>query len=191
MPRNSAEKHSYFIKDKAGFYYITKDIYSKRGLLLIRKGQKVSPKTMSKLIRLKFQNPEILNDRYDINNPTFFPDDQPSDILNSDSRQKNIFTSSNLPEDIFTSNIQQRDTCTLNSQPEAIFTPRSRKRDILTPATKKFGEKMNIKDYYILEKPNKVLSNIIFESKSKPWWIYVNALPITLTGYIHIPLMLP
>ena len=35
---------------------------------------------------------------------------------------------------------------------------------------------MNIRDSRILEKPNEILINIIFESQNKPWWIYVNAL---------------
>lgn len=39
-----------------------------------------------------------------------------------------------------------------------------------------FGEKMNIRDDRVLKYPDKVLSTIIFESKTKPWWIYVNAL---------------
>ena len=39
-----------------------------------------------------------------------------------------------------------------------------------------FRERMNVRDDRVLEYPNKVLSIIIFESKTKPWWIYVNAL---------------
>lgn len=42
------------------------------------------------------------------------------------------------------------------------------------------AEKMNIRDDHVLEYPNKVLSTIIFKSKTKPWWIYVN----TLSNYI-------
>ncbi|MGI6733294.1 MAG: HD-GYP domain-containing protein [Anaerovoracaceae bacterium] len=126
MAKYSAEKHyKYFTKDKSG-YYITKDIYNKRGMLLIRKGQKVSSKVMSKLMRLKNHDPEILDDRHDIQG--------------------------------------------------AVFDPDNKQRDILTPTTKEFGAKMNISDYHILEKPNKVLNTIIFESKTEPWWIYVNAL---------------
>ena len=37
-------------------------------------------------------------------------------------------------------------------------------------------ERMNIRDDHALEYPNKVLSTIIFECKTMPWWIYVNAL---------------
>lgn len=47
---------------------------------------------------------------------------------------------------------------------------------VLTPVTKEFVERMSIHDSRILEKPNDILINIIFESKTKPWWIYVNAL---------------
>ncbi|WP_434510138.1 HD-GYP domain-containing protein [Desulfitobacterium sp. AusDCA] len=38
------------------------------------------------------------------------------------------------------------------------------------------GERMNIRNDRVLEYSNKVLSNVIFGSKTKPWWIYVNAL---------------
>ncbi len=47
---------------------------------------------------------------------------------------------------------------------------------VLTPAAREFAERISIRDNRILEKPNKVLINIIFESKTKPWWIHVNAL---------------
>jgi len=56
-----------------------------------------------------------------------------------------------------------------------IFTPND-SYSALTSVTRKFAEKMNICDNSILEKPNKMLINIIFESRNKPWWIYVNAL---------------
>ena len=47
---------------------------------------------------------------------------------------------------------------------------------VTSPIAQAFGEKMNIRDDRVLKYPNKVLSTIIFESKTKPWWIYVNAL---------------
>ena len=39
-----------------------------------------------------------------------------------------------------------------------------------------FVTRKNIKDPKLLDKPAGILSKIIFESKSEPWWIYVNAL---------------
>ncbi|MGE5613142.1 MAG: HD-GYP domain-containing protein, partial [Bacillota bacterium] len=36
--------------------------------------------------------------------------------------------------------------------------------------------KMNIHGDRVLELPNKVLNKILFDSKTEPWWIYVNAL---------------
>lgn len=39
-----------------------------------------------------------------------------------------------------------------------------------------FGGRKKIRNNRSLEYPNKVLSTIIFESKTSPWWIYVNAL---------------
>jgi len=47
---------------------------------------------------------------------------------------------------------------------------------VTSPIAQAFGERMNICDDRVLKYPNKVLSTIIFESKTKPWWIYVNAL---------------
>lgn len=44
------------------------------------------------------------------------------------------------------------------------------------PSALAFGERMNIRNYCALEYSNKVLSTIIFESKTKPWWIFINAL---------------
>lgn len=61
-----------------------------------------------------------------------------------------------------------------------VLAPNDRQNAVLTPVTKEFIERMNIRDNRILEKPNEVLINIIFESKTKPWWIYVNA----LTNYV-------
>ncbi len=42
--------------------------------------------------------------------------------------------------------------------------------------TQNFRKKINIRNFQYLELPNKILGTIIFESKNKPWWIYVNAL---------------
>lgn len=44
------------------------------------------------------------------------------------------------------------------------------------PIALALGERMNIRNDRVLEYSNKVLSNVIFGSKTKPWWIYVNAL---------------
>lgn len=43
-----------------------------------------------------------------------------------------------------------------------------------------FGARKKIRNVRILEKPNRVLHQIIFESKSEPWWIYIN----TLANYV-------
>lgn len=47
---------------------------------------------------------------------------------------------------------------------------------VSSPIVQAFGERKNIRNDRILEYPNMILSTIIFESKTKPWWIYVNAL---------------
>ncbi|MGE5629496.1 MAG: HD-GYP domain-containing protein [Caulobacteraceae bacterium] len=44
------------------------------------------------------------------------------------------------------------------------------------PIALALGDRMNIRNDRVLEYSNKVLSTVIFGSKTKPWWIYVNAL---------------
>jgi len=44
------------------------------------------------------------------------------------------------------------------------------------PIALALGERMNIRNDRALEYSNKVLSTVIFESKTKPWWMFVNAL---------------
>lgn len=59
---------------------------------------------------------------------------------------------------------------------KVVLAPNDRQSADFTPVTQEFRNKMNIRDSRILEKPNEVLINIIFKSKTKPWWIHVNAL---------------
>lgn len=107
-------------------HYIAEDVYDNRGMLLLRKGQKVTDKIKIKLEELGKYVPEITND----------VDDKENVVMASNDTQS----------------------------------------PLLAPTTKELGEKMNIRDVSLLEKPNKVLSTIIFESKTKPWWVHVNAL---------------
>jgi putative nucleotidyltransferase with HDIG domain len=51
-----------------------------------------------------------------------------------------------------------------------------KKNTVLAPIIQTFGERKNIRNLRRMEQPHKILNNIIFESKAKPWWIYVNAL---------------
>lgn len=44
------------------------------------------------------------------------------------------------------------------------------------PFTSAIREKINIRNDYALEYSNKILSSIIFESKTEPWWMYINVL---------------
>ncbi len=59
---------------------------------------------------------------------------------------------------------------------EAISKDAPAKHPHLTAINEGFSQRMSLHDKRILEKPNDILINIIFESKTKPWWIYVNAL---------------
>lgn len=47
---------------------------------------------------------------------------------------------------------------------------------VLDPIAQAFQERKGIRNQHVLERPHQVLSTIIFESKSEPWWIHVNAL---------------
>ncbi len=71
-------------------------------------------------------------------------------------------------------NAQQKSLRSYN--PEELINFDKKQRAVLTPIAKSFGARMNIRDERVLEQPKKVLSTIIFQSKTKPWWIYVNAL---------------
>ncbi len=52
--------------------------------------------------------------------------------------------------------------------PNKIYHANDKQSDILAPVTKELSERINIRDNHIIEKPNEVLSTIIFESKNKP-----------------------
>lgn len=109
---------AYFIK-KDSEYYSTRDIFNDNGMLLLRRGQKITESAKIRLERLLEYSEEKQGDS------------------------------------------------------GGILTKQS---DTLTPITKELAGKMSISDGRILEKPNQVLINIIFYSKTEPWWIYVNAL---------------
>lgn len=49
-----------------------------------------------------------------------------------------------------------------------------------TKIIESFGIRKNFLNERILEKPSNVLNNIIFDSKSEPWWMYIN----TLTNHL-------
>jgi len=100
----------YFIK-KNSVYYINQDIYDNNGVLLLRKGQRITDEIKNKLERLG---------KYDSNKIDHASDKQ---------------------------------------------------SDILAPVTKELSERINLRNNRIIEKPNEVLSTIIFESRKKPWWI--------------------
>ena len=52
----------------------------------------------------------------------------------------------------------------------------TRQSTVLSQVTEKLRERLNIRNERIFRKANDILIKIIFESKTKPWWIYVNAL---------------
>jgi uncharacterized domain HDIG len=61
-------------------------------------------------------------------------------------------------------------------KPEELINFDDKQSVVLTPISKAFKARMSIRSDRILEQPTKVLSTIIFDSKTKPWWIYVNSL---------------
>lgn len=112
-------------------YYTSQDIYDNTGLLLLKKGQKITPR-----VRKKLKN-------YGINN-----------------LEKYAYTYDNY----------------------VVLASKERQSAILNPETiiKEFSERLNIADNNFMNKANEILIDIIFESKTKPWWIYVN----TLSKYV-------
>ncbi len=63
---------------------------------------------------------------------------------------------------------------------EAAVHPQDKVNESILPIAMRLGERLDIRNVRALEDANKILSTIIFESKSKPWWIFVNA----LTNYV-------
>jgi len=51
------------------------------------------------------------------------------------------------------------------------FASDRRHSDEIISVSQQLKERINIRDDKLLEKPNEILINIIFESKNKPWWI--------------------
>ncbi|MFU0784586.1 hypothetical protein [Clostridium sp. cel8] len=99
-------------------YFSKKDIYNEKGILLLKKGQKVDSTIITKL-----RNAGISMDKL-----------------------KNMFNFND------------------------------KKNVGITKISDEFRARMNIPDHVILDKPNKILSSILFDSKDEPWWIYVNSL---------------
>lgn len=59
-------------------------------------------------------------------------------------------------------------------------------KEVLATVTTKLQERIKVRDTRIFEKANLIMESIIFESKSKPWWVYVNALANYLSWlYTH------
>lgn len=50
------------------------------------------------------------------------------------------------------------------------------KESVTSPNSQSLGEIVSILGYRVSKYPSQILSTIVFESKSKPWWIYVNTL---------------
>lgn len=59
---------------------------------------------------------------------------------------------------------------------DQLVSSRDDQSTIYAPSIRSFGERKNIPKSRSMEKASNILSDIIFESKSEPWWIYVNAL---------------
>lgn len=49
-------------------------------------------------------------------------------------------------------------------------------KNLSTEIITSFAARKNIFNEHVLEKPNKILNSIIFESRNEPWWININAL---------------
>ncbi|TAH64812.1 MAG: HD domain-containing protein, partial [Anaerolineaceae bacterium] len=101
---------------KGSEYFTVKDIYDINGMLLLRKGQKVTAKTKARLNKIginKLEKPNDVNDN---------------------------------------------------------------QGDVLAPILKELGERIHIRDNNLLSQLHKLLSTLLFESKTEPWWIFINTL---------------
>jgi putative nucleotidyltransferase with HDIG domain len=121
----ACEMDGYFIK-KGREYYTVQDIYDYKGMLLLRKGQKITNNIKCRLDRFRIRDLEKPGDPAGKRNTEFPSDDRQSTVLSQ--------------------------------------------------VTEKLRERLNIRNERIFRKANDILIKIIFESKTKPWWIYVNAL---------------
>jgi putative nucleotidyltransferase with HDIG domain len=55
-------------------------------------------------------------------------------------------------------------------------TPENKEHPDHLPIALELGKKMQLPNLAAIEKPNKVLTEVIFASKKKPWWMFVSAL---------------
>lgn len=123
----------YFIR-KGSEYFAARDIFDQNGVLLLGKGQRVTPSVKKRLIRFGIYEHETLSQP--VNN--LCPAPQTYDGQNSDLYQ----------------------------------------------ITEELKNRLNIRNERIFRKANDIMSNIIFESRSQPWWIFVNALS-NYVGWIY------
>ncbi|NLN41838.1 MAG: phosphohydrolase, partial [Clostridiales bacterium] len=52
----------------------------------------------------------------------------------------------------------------------------NQQNNVIDVTIKTFETRKNIRSSFHLEQSSKILSTIIFESKTRPWWIHINAL---------------
>lgn len=105
-------------------YYVAEDVYSEDGVLLVRKGKKLTNKVITKLQRYGNFKPENL-------------------IIPNNKENTKQYKQQN---------------------------------NVIDTTISTFGARKNIYSSFHLEQSSKILSTIIFESKTRPWWIHINAL---------------
>lgn len=179
----------------SGEFYAREDIYGKNGVLLLGKGQRMTREVIARLKRLGLFKPDIceLKERNeeDVN---YAPEFSPGYDFGDDPGLSSGYDSDGDPENApgydsgydsgyaygydpgyhpgnYREYNPERDNDTRHEQ-NYIHSQNAEASRIINA----LGIKMNIHNDRVLEHPNKVLNTIIFYSKTKPWWIYVNAL---------------
>lgn len=167
-------------------YYTKENIYGQNGILLLGKGQRMTKEILAKLKKFgikpntgKFKKnngkhpnytprpgPEYDSGFYSVNGPENGPENEPGYDHDVAAGYSNFSGYDNIQD---TAGYEQHTHSKIEETPRIINAIRVR---------------MNIHDGRILEIPNKILNTIIFDSKTEPWWIYVNALS-NYVGWVY------
>lgn len=127
---------------------ITKDLYSKDGILLLAEGQEITDDLAKKLELMGYKENlgEIIN-------------------MKEESDQENIDETNTILYDIDLENIK----LILNS----IEDQQTKK---VKSRIKKIEQNFKVKDLNRINSASLVVEDIIFNSKDQPWWMYINTL---------------
>jgi putative nucleotidyltransferase with HDIG domain len=163
-------------------YFAKENIYGENGILLLGKGQRMTKKIMAKLIQFGIFKP---NTRKFKENDEKHPDCAPWSGPGNDSGSCPVNNHENDPgyDPGDAAGYSTGDHTEYHPGYDTVQGAARYERHIhdgqmaeTTRIINAIRVRMNIHNDRILEVPNKVLNTIIFDSKTEPWWVYVNAL---------------